>query len=298
VIALSNSRNAVERSALTLMLTPADFYEKAPDLPPTASCPALSPTFLCMALHYDPFPVLVAFWAALQLTWTVILLGAQLYQVARQLTTLEQSNLGRYGYMGGKPGVSGAQQQGAVEKWTAAKQARHAAQLGDAGAGDGDDDPTSLAHAPATGAADDEGALSSARVPKGRMALLLRLLGLDRFLLSSSSRSSRARRSRTAPGAAAGAGANPFDLGVRSNCADFWTAGAELGVRYDELWGVPDGGFARVVAERRRREEEERAARGEGGGAAGGAWDRVRGRRGSGAPAPARGYERVALDEV
>ncbi|GAA5844281.1 hypothetical protein JCM9279_001753 [Rhodotorula babjevae] len=280
-----------------LHVTYGYFYEKAPDLPPTASCPALSPTFLCMALHYDPFPVLVAFWAALQLTWTVILLGAQLYQVARQLTTLEQSNLGRYGYMGGKPGVSGAQQQGAVEKWTAAKQARHAAQLGDAGAGDGDDDPTSLAHAPATGASDDEGALSSARVPKGRMALLLRLLGLDRFLLSSPPRSSRARRSRTAPGTAPGAGANPFDLGLRANCADFWTAGAELGVRYDELWGVPDGGFARVVAERKRREEEERAGRGEGG-AAGGAWDRVRGRRGSGAPAPARGYERVALDEV
>ncbi|BGP43424.1 palmitoyltransferase akr1 [Rhodotorula kratochvilovae] len=265
-----------------MRLTYGYFYEKAPDLPPTASCPSLSPTLLCMSLLYDPFALLVSFWASLQLTWTIILLAAQLWQVARQLTTLEQSNLGRYGYMGGKPGVSGAAQQGAVEKWTAARASAHDAQaMGDAGDG-GEDDPASLAHAPAR--ADTSSPSAGSPRAKGRMAFLLRLLGLDRFLSSSSSSSSGAsRRSRRDQ-----QGSNPFDLGPWTNCADFWTQGGELGVRYEELYGVPEGGFRRAVAERKAREREERERVG-----GGGRW-----RRGSEAGAGGRGYERVPLGEV
>ncbi len=59
---------------------------------------------LCTATTYDPFLLGVAVWAALQLSWTVILLGAQSWQVMRQMTTLEVSNLGRFGFMGGKVG--------------------------------------------------------------------------------------------------------------------------------------------------------------------------------------------------
>ena len=41
-----------------------------------------------------------------------MLLAGQLWQVARQMTTLEVSNLGRYGFMGGKGGPSLSEQQG------------------------------------------------------------------------------------------------------------------------------------------------------------------------------------------
>lgn len=70
----------------------------------TASC--LLTADLCSATDYDAFLFSVVCWAALQLTWTLVLLGAQTWQITRQLTTLETSNLGRYGFMGGKGGVS------------------------------------------------------------------------------------------------------------------------------------------------------------------------------------------------
>ncbi|GAA6052599.1 hypothetical protein JCM3770_006395 [Rhodotorula araucariae] len=301
-------------------LTYGYFYETAPDLPPSASCPSLSPTLLCMSLLHDPFALLVAAWSALQLTWTIVLLGAQAWQVARQRTTLEQSNLGRYGYMGGKPGVSASAQQGAVERWTAARHgagagvgragegSAHALQAtGDAG-DEGDDDPASLAHAPApdTGPAPGLGlglglAAGNKRVG-ARMGFLLRLLGLDRFLLASS----RVHSPSSAPDSTSAhrnpPNPNPFDLGVWPNCADFWTRGRALGVEYDSVYAVPEGGFARAVAERtarerdRDRDEGERRGAGAGAGARGGwRWRRGGGEARGGA---ASGYERVPLGEV
>ncbi|KAH8822648.1 ankyrin [Flagelloscypha sp. PMI_526] len=44
--------------------------------------------------------------------WTIVLLASQAWQVARQMTTLEVSNLGRYGFMGGRGGSSLAGQMG------------------------------------------------------------------------------------------------------------------------------------------------------------------------------------------
>ena len=40
------------------------------------------------------------------------MLASQLWQVARQMTTLEVSNLGRYGFMGGRGGASLSGQMG------------------------------------------------------------------------------------------------------------------------------------------------------------------------------------------
>ncbi|KDQ55998.1 hypothetical protein JAAARDRAFT_317397 [Jaapia argillacea MUCL 33604] len=51
-------------------------------------------------------------WATLQLTWTFVLLASQYWQIARQMTTLEVSNLGRYGFMGGRGGASLSGQMG------------------------------------------------------------------------------------------------------------------------------------------------------------------------------------------
>ncbi|KAI0799721.1 hypothetical protein BC629DRAFT_1591875 [Irpex lacteus] len=58
--------------------------------------------YLCAANSYDSFLVSVAAWSTLQLSWTLVLLTTQLRQVVRQMTTLEVSNLGRYGWMGGR----------------------------------------------------------------------------------------------------------------------------------------------------------------------------------------------------
>jgi hypothetical protein len=56
----------------------------------------------------------VTTWSTLQLSWTIILLGSQIWQVFRQMTTLEVSNLGRYGFMGGRGGTSLREQSGAL----------------------------------------------------------------------------------------------------------------------------------------------------------------------------------------
>ena len=53
---------------------------------------------------------------------------------------------------------------------------------------------------------------------------------------------------------------NPFDMGVVSNCWDFWTAGKTLGVEYERLYDVPPEGFHE--AKRRREKEDEEEGRG------------------------------------
>lgn len=222
---------------------PTDFYEKAPDLAPDAYCPALVPTLVCTATSYDPFAFAVSSWACLQLTWTVILLGAQLWQVARQMTTLEVSNVGRYGYMGGKPSMTAASQFGAIDKFGGGGGGTG---TGGTGTSTPSDDPASLAHAPRPPASP---------LKKGTFDYLLKLLGLDRFTSRGKAISGLAHATR-------GDVSNPFDLGVRSNCVDFWTRGEELGVEYERLYEIPEagrGGFRRVVAERKRRERDESA---------------------------------------
>jgi palmitoyltransferase len=68
------------------------------------SCPF--PNEMCAMTAEDPFLVSVAAWATLQLSWTILLLASQYWQIARQMTTLEVSNLGRYGFMGGRAGAN------------------------------------------------------------------------------------------------------------------------------------------------------------------------------------------------
>lgn len=74
-------------------------------------------------------------------------------------------------------------------------------------------------------------------------SFLLHLLGLDRFTTGKAT-TGLARASKAS---------NPFDMGVVSNCKDFWTVGRELGVEYERLYEVPVEGFREA---KRRREEE------------------------------------------
>ena len=214
----------------------ADFISSFPSIPHAdiSSCPL--PTDLCIITTYDCFLVSVACWATLQLLWTVILLASQLLQVARQMTSLEVSNLGRYGFMGGRGGASLSGQMSGHHHHHGR---RH----------DTDNEDATLAGNDASSSNSSSGTGAVHR-HSGICAgcgsgFLMNLLGFDRFT-----------KGKAVDGLArAGKASNPFDLGIVGNCKDFWTAGKELGVNYEMLYDVPLEGFRE--AKRRNREVEE-----------------------------------------
>ncbi|GAA5930301.1 ankyrin repeat domain-containing DHHC palmitoyltransferase family protein [Sporobolomyces koalae] len=232
-----------------------DNFALSPSLPIDASC-SFVPTPLCQAIEFDTFALAITVWAALQLTWTVILLGVQIWQISKQVTTLEVSNLGRYGYMGGKPGISAPHQQGAVAKFEAARQSAAVANLdhtlnSQGTAGDADstlNDPTSLSHAPTR---------TSSR-PSGAFGFLLKLLGLDRFGATARAAHSHSHSQRGSQQQQQQE--NPFDLGCKTNCLDFWQRGGQLGIKWnDPNFEIPVGGFAKRLPLREGRKDTSRA---------------------------------------
>ncbi|OSD00703.1 ankyrin [Trametes coccinea BRFM310] len=187
--------------------------------PSNISPSCILPATLCAITAYDTFLFAVAAWSTLQLSWTLILLATQLWQVARQMTTFEVSNLGRYGFMGGRGGATLHGQMGHQHR-----------------------------HLPSEDSADSNlGGAHTHRHSHGMCGgcgsgFLMSLLGFDRFT-----------KGKAADGLARAAKApNPFDLGIVGNCKDFWTRGQELGVEYERLYDVPLEGFAEA---KRRREE-------------------------------------------
>ncbi|KAK4046849.1 palmitoyltransferase akr1 [Microbotryomycetes sp. JL221] len=213
-----------------IRLAIAYFSTRAPDLPSSGECGLFAP--FCQAGNYDAFALGITVWVGLQLTWTIVLLGAQLWQIARQMTTLEVSNVGRYGYMGGKPHQQHARQMSVHASVDDEGEASLA--LGEDGATE-----SSHVHGPSCKHKRDKGGV------RKRAAGLLKILGIDRFT-----------EGKAAQGLANSSQVtNPFDLGLFGNCRDFWSRGRELGVDYIRLYDVPDGGFRRVVAARKRREK-------------------------------------------
>lgn len=94
-----------------------DVLENAPEYTPTPS-PGITlcdlSSTICRASSYDTFLLCVVIWSTAQLTWTSVLVISHLWQASRQMTTFEVSNLGRYGYMGGRGGQSLRDQSGAL----------------------------------------------------------------------------------------------------------------------------------------------------------------------------------------
>ncbi|CAA7262320.1 unnamed protein product [Cyclocybe aegerita] len=198
------------------------------------SCPL--PGDLCAVTSKDPFLVSVAVWATLQLTWTSVLLASQLWQVARQMTTLEVSNLGRYGFMGGRGGASLSGQMGH----------RHQHRSDSVLPGVDTEDTALVGSdtgAPAAGVVHRHSGVCAGC----GTSFLMNLLGFDRFT-----------KGKAVDGLArASKASNPFDLGIVGNCKDFWTAGRELGVEYEKLYDVPLEGFREAKLRRVREEEED-----------------------------------------
>ena len=169
-----------------------------------------------------------------------MLLVTQYWQVARQLTTFEVSNLGRYGFMGGRGGLAAGGGGAGVQmghRHNHQHQHQHAS-----GSERGDED--SEAEGGAHKHNHRHGSIfAMATAPGTCGGFMLNLLGLDRFT-----------RGRAAHGLALASSSahtrNPFDLGVVRNCKDFWTMGREVGVEYGQLYDVPSEGFAEAKRKR------------------------------------------------
>ncbi len=159
------------------------------------------------------------------------------------MTTLEVSNLGRYGFMGGRGGSLATQMS---------HRHNHALQT------DTDDtlsaDTLSAEAMPAGGHAHAHGRHHHQHGSGCSTGFLMQLLGFDRFT-SGKAANGLAR---------AGHATNPFNVGVVGNCRDFWTRGHELGVEYDRLYEIPAEGL-REAKRRREREDAEEIGGGVGG---------------------------------
>lgn len=142
------------------------------------------------------------------------------------MTTFEVSNLGRYGFMGGRGGSSLASQMG------------HRHQHQQQALGNGDEFPGT----PGGGHVHRHNGGAC-----GCGGFLMQLTGMDVFT-----------KGKAADGLArAGKASNPFDLGIIGNCRDFWSKGRELGVEYDRLYDVPVEGFQEAKRRREREEQED-----------------------------------------
>ncbi|KAG7087803.1 hypothetical protein E1B28_013744 [Marasmius oreades] len=205
----------------------------SPTVNPNISPSCFLPTDLCLVTQHDTFLVVVALWATVQLSWTIVLLGSQYWQVVKQMTTFEVVNLGRYGFMGGRGGSSMQGQMGHHHAHGGARGHLSRADSEDAALMGGDSTPSTPG-----------GGKHTHRSFCGGGGFLMNLLGFDRFTKGKGV--NQLTRASTA--------ANPFDMGMWGNCKDFWTAGKELGVEYDKLYDVPMEGF--VEAKKRRERDE------------------------------------------
>jgi palmitoyltransferase ZDHHC13/17 len=197
------------------------------------------PTYCAISSTTDAsFVFAVASWATLQLLWTILLLAGQLFQIMRQMTTFEVSNLGRFGFMGGR-GESNVsmQQQGHQQDGLLAPEDDEA--LG----GHTHSHGHSHGHGHSHNHGHNHGRGIAGRYSHkaaGCFGFILNVTGVDRFT-----------RGKAANGMArSGKAQNPFDTGVVSNCVDFWTKGGEIGVQYEKLYDVPPDGFRAAVQRR------------------------------------------------
>jgi len=151
------------------------------------------------------------------------------------MTTLEVSNLGRYGFMGGRGGSLSGQMSH-----------RHTRRHDSILSGVDTEDSSLVGNDTSNHSSPGTVHRHSGICAGCGSGFLMNLLGFDRFT-----------KGKAVDGLArAGKASNPFDLGIVGNCKDFWTAGKELGVQYEMLYDVPLEGF-REAKWRKDREVEE-----------------------------------------
>ncbi|WWC85410.1 uncharacterized protein L201_000273 [Kwoniella dendrophila CBS 6074] len=246
-------------------LTVDYIQENAPEYtPPVTPSPGITvcniSTTLCRAGTYDSFLLSVALWSTLQLTWTLVLATSHLWQVGKQMTTFEVSNLGRYGYMGGRGGTSLRDQSGAMKAGSfsqalsvgaapfpggASEEAEGLFNAGPDGnsisfpppppptsAGDGHVHGPGCKHENGGGHNHSHGILGICKgLGKVISGPLMNILGLDRFTKGKALGGMKK----------AGKDQNPFDMGFIQNCTDFWIPSRDID--YTQLYEIPTEGW-------------------------------------------------------
>ncbi|WRT63294.1 uncharacterized protein IL334_000199 [Kwoniella shivajii] len=234
-------------------LSIAYVQENSPEyVPPSKPSPGITicdiSTTLCRASSHDSFLLSTALWATLQLSWTLILGVSHLWQVGRQMTTFEVSNLGRYGYMGGRGGSSLRDQSGALKAAQALSIGAAPGQLGASEEAEGlptagpdgnsfPPPPNSSGHVHGPECNHSEGGHSHGikgicqGLGKVISGPLMNILGLDRFTKGKAIGGMKK----------AGKDQNPFDMGFVKNCSDFWIPSRDID--YTQLYEIPPEGW-------------------------------------------------------
>lgn len=247
-------RNIQRITAYALVVHALDFFAKTPSYnPETMSTTCLFPSSICAAANFDVRTFIVTIWATIQISWTVIVLASHLYQITRNITTYELSNLGRYGHMGPR-GISAAAQEGFM-----AEHVHATSQNGDSasgsttpGAGGGH------VHGPACnhgrGHTHTHNPLKICAGLVGRILpkTLLAIVGLDLYTRGGGAEGMVRATSEKDKGT------NPFDVGIMRNCTDFWTRGKTLGVDYERLYDLPPEGYPALIAKRKRMKDSQK----------------------------------------
>ncbi|WVO16059.1 palmitoyltransferase AKR1 [Cryptococcus depauperatus] len=232
-------------------LTIAYILENAPEYIQSPS-PGLTfcdmSTTLCRAGSYDPFLLATALWATLQLTWTFVLAISHLWQISRQMTTFEVSNLGRYGFMGGRGGQSLRDQSGAMKRVASigASIGMEGVVSEPSGSTFGENEAEENVLLPQVGGHVHGPQCRHGAHGHGQQNIilhicghlwtmltgpLLNVLGLDRFTRGQALGGMRR----------AGRDQNPFDMGMLKNCSDFWFPDDDID--YTRFYEIPPEGW-------------------------------------------------------
>ena len=157
---------------------------------------------VCGYFDYDTWTLALTIWIVFQLTWSLFLLGVQLYQVAVAMTTNESANANRYGYMNAN--MNPLPTLGAV---------------GVAGGIEGSDGPSAV----------EQGSAPAHGHGHGGFCPCLQLVAGARALHKARNRRNNAHRG------------NAFDHGCWNNCLEFWTDptdGKKGSINYYEIYNV------------------------------------------------------------
>ncbi|KAF2835208.1 palmitoyltransferas-like protein akr1 [Patellaria atrata CBS 101060] len=165
-----------------LVLSYLEQYPSSKDV----TCNILSPE-LCAAVSKDPFTLVLALWASLQLVWVTILLIVQLLQIARAITTFEVMRGHTHDHRFADTVTSFV---------TTGSSSAEGGQLTGSGAGP------------------NAGGTAVHKKPNG-WEIWKRLLGLDTFMATAIHGSNTAAVQARQRG-------NPYTRGIIGNCRDFW----------------------------------------------------------------------------
>lgn len=95
-----------------------DFLDQVPESLVARYRDRIFSAWITAAVEHNGMVFFSSLWIVLMDAWLCVLFVMQLAQIARQLTTFEASNVGRYGFMGGRGDMNMSSQNGFIEQQT------------------------------------------------------------------------------------------------------------------------------------------------------------------------------------